>query len=307
MGLFDNISQNRNTGHMTFTQQAAAFAKLDLNKIFTEGAKATIELLGNAVAFFSDVFGSSSCNDQDRVLYERMKDQIPGMIIVLVNLGWEDGTLLDAFNDDPNRADYGGRPHGAFPCNQGIGPARQLFTVLFGVRIVNSKYLDALDYGVDAYYNVDGGVWTSDIPRNAVERAVHLKKNFFAISTYNRVLWDMNKFQEFPLVAPIPDPSPTTGLGRLFSGNIFGVDVLNGYVQGDPIPDLPTSTTDPIIVTDPHSDIIYPDQPQQQSPTTSGPSGFLEKLVSFVKANPGVSLLVAAAVVYGIYEYNENN
>lgn len=309
MGLFDNIGQNRNTGQLTFVQEAKAFATLDLNTIFKEGTKALIDIIGNATAFFKDVFGSSDCNDQDRVLYERMKDQLPGMIIVLVHLGWEDSTNLQAYNDQPQRADYGGRPKGAFPCNEGIGPARAIFTALFGVRILNSNYLDALENGSDAYYNVDGGALTYDIPREAVARAVRLKQQYFPNRSYNSWLWDLNKFQENPLVAPIPDP---VKVGQLFTGNIFGVDVVRGYVQGSPIPDLPTSTTVPILVTDPYHDIIYPAGNPGGSATTTNtaptPNGtLLDKFISFVKTNPIPSVAIAAAVGFVALELDDDD
>lgn len=292
MGLFDNIGQDKTTGVKTFVQQAKAFGSLNLNYIFTEGTKAAISIVANAAKFFSDVFGKSECNDQDRVLYERMKDQLPGMIIVLVALGWEDSTNLQAYRDNPERADYGGRPHGAFPCNEGIHAARALFTTLFGVRILNSHALDALDVSVDAYY---GRGETTDIPREAVVRAVKLKQTFFPNSTYNRKLWDLNIFQQFPLVKPIPDP---VQVGKLYTGNIFGVEVKNGLVQGDPIPTLPTSADEPIIVRDPYHSIIYPNRPATQTGITPSAAGgsLLDKILSFAKTNPMKAALLAGAL-----------
>lgn len=307
MGLFDNIGQDRSTGQMTFVQQAKAFGTLNLNAIFVEGTKAAIDIVKNASEFFADVFGRSDCNDQDRVLYERMKDQLPGMIIVLVKLGWEDSSNLNAFNDNPQRADYGGRPHGAFPCNQGIGPARALFTTLFGVRIINSNGLDALDQGVDAYYRLGE---TIDIPREAVVRAVRLKQTYFPNSTYNRQLWDLQKFQENPLVAPIPDPNV---IGKLFTGNIFGVDVVNGLVQGDPIPNLPTDTRTPFDIRGPWGGIIYPaGNPNTAviNPTSNVPAtteNFIDKIISFVKTSPLKALGAAGVVLYVAYELDQDD
>ena len=307
MGLFDNIGQSRQTGQPTFVQEAVAFGKVDLNTIFKWGTVAAVTWISDAISYFRDVFGHKDCNAQDAVLYERMRDQIPGMIIVLVKLGLEDHTMLDAYNDDPNRADYGGRPQGAFPCNDGINPARALFTTLFGVRIINSNYLDALDHDIDTYFNVDGGAQTIDIPREAVARAVRLKQQFFPISTYNSRLWDMNQFQANPLVAPIPD---FRQVGKLYTGTIFGVDVVNGLVQGSPIPNLPTSTNTPFIETDPWHDIIYPKGNPGSTVTPStvptGTQSTLDKIISFVKTNPKGALSLGALAALAVNELSDD-
>lgn len=237
MGLFDKISTDGTGTTATFTQQAAAFAKMDLNSIFKMSIQGATDLITNAVAFFSDVFGSSSCNDQDRVLVERFMEQIPGMAILLSDLGYLDSSIGSSLRDDPNRI-YSfmqlGRPKGAEPCNSLLYPARLMFTILFGVRITNSNFLDALDRGVDDYYGAAGEHgW--DIPRNAIERAVMLRQQFFPGSTYNTQQWDMNKFQDYPLVAPIPDPVRP---GELYTGEFLGVKVVNGMAIGDPVPDV---------------------------------------------------------------------
>jgi hypothetical protein len=237
MGLFDKISTDGTGTTAMFTQQAAAFAKMDLNAIFKMAGQGVASLITNAVSFFSDVFGHSDCNDQDRVLVERFMEQIPGMALLLSELGYLDSSIGDALRSDPNSI-YGfmqlGRPKGAEPCNSLLYPSRLLLTLLFGVRIVNSNFLDALDRGVDDYYNA-GGNWVWDIPRNAVERAVTIKQQFFPISTYNTQQWNLNRFQEFPLVAPIPDPAQP---GQLYTGEFLGVKVVNGVAIGDPIPDI---------------------------------------------------------------------
>lgn len=241
MGLFDKISTDGTGSYVTFTQQAKAFASMDLNAIAKMASQGVIDLINNAVAFFSDVFGRSDCNDQDRVLVERFCDQIPGMYSLTSDLGYWDSSIGNRYREVQNNPgdlryflEQMGRPKGASPCNELIGPARTMFTILFGIRMTNSNFLDALNYGVDNYYQAAG--WHGeDIPRNAVERAVYLVQNFFPGSSYNAYQWDMNKFQEYPLVAPIPDPFEP---GKLFTGEFLGVSVVNGMAIGDPVPDV---------------------------------------------------------------------
>lgn len=111
--------------------------------------------------------------------------------------------------------------------------ARLVFTQLFGVRIETGEDLDALDSGVDAYYargNKD------DIPRNAVERAVMLKQNYFPISTYNNSCWNLSYFDLYPLVAPIPemnaDMTGNGNINKLYSGpGLNDTIIVNGYVK----------------------------------------------------------------------------
>lgn len=237
MGLFDKVSTDGTGNTNLFIQQAVAFAKLDLNTLFKMSAQGVSDLITNAISFFDDVFGHSDCNDQDRVLVERFMEQIPGMAMLLSDLGYLDSSIAQSLKDDPNRI-YSfmklGRPKGAHPCNELLYPARLLFTILFGVRIYNSNFLDALERGVDDYY-ASGTTNLWDIPRNAVERAVMLRQQFFPGSTYNTEQWDLNRFQEFPLVAPVPDPIEP---GVLYTGEFLGVKIVNGMVIGDPIPDV---------------------------------------------------------------------
>jgi len=237
MGLFDKVSTDGTGTTATFTAEAAAFAKLDLNSIFKLAGQGVTDLINNAVSFFQDVFGHNDCNDQDRVLVERMWDQIPGMALLLSDLGYLDGSNGDFIREDPNNIyvwmSTTGRPHGPEPCNSLLPVARLIWTILFGVRMTNSNYLDALGRGVDDYYNSGPNTW--DIPRNAVERAVMLRQQYFPDSTYNTKQWDMNIFQQFPLVAPVPDPVTP---GQLYTGEFMGVKIVNGLVIGDPIPDV---------------------------------------------------------------------
>jgi hypothetical protein len=242
MGLFDKISTDGTGTTQTFTAEAAAFAKMDLNSIFKMSVQGVTDLVTNAIKFFHDIFGKSDCNDQDAVLVERMWDQIPGMALLLSDLGYLDSSNGDYIREAPgniyNWMATTGRPHGPDPCNALLPVARTILTILFGVRIVNSDILDALDVGPDAYYQA-GGNWVTDIPRNAVDRAVKLKQQFFPQSTYNVRQWDMNKFQDFPLVAPIPDPLK---VGLLYTGQFLNVQVVNGLAIGNPIPDVQTYT-----------------------------------------------------------------
>lgn len=108
-----------------------------------------------------------------------------------------------------------------------VPTATIFFTIVFGVRITTSEDLDALDYGVEAYYKRPE---KDDIPLDAVKRAVFLKQNFFPISTYNRGVWDVGLFEQYPLVAPIPGVQYKT----LYSGKVPGGAVArNGViVQG---------------------------------------------------------------------------
>lgn len=241
MGLFDKISTDGTGNIGVFTQQAKAFATLDLNSIIKMAGAGIVDLINNALKTFHALFDRSNCNDQDRVLVERFTDQIPGMGELLSDLGYYDSSIGDeyrAHENDPGGIAHimteMGRPHGAHPCNELIGPARLMFTILFGVRITNSNFLDALEQGVDAYY-ASGGWTLNDIPRNAVERAVSLRQQFFPGWTYNNKQWDLNIFQNYPLVAPIPDPFTP---GQLYTGEFMGVNVVNGMAIGDPIPDV---------------------------------------------------------------------
>lgn len=100
--------------------------------------------------------------------------------------------------------------------------ARQVFSILFGVRILTGEDLDALDEGPSAYY---GRGDKSDIPAAAVNRAVMLKQNFFPISTYNNTCWDLSVFERYPLVAPIPamnlGDDDAQNVGRKYTGPGF--------------------------------------------------------------------------------------
>lgn len=115
--------------------------------------------------------------------------------------------------------------------------ARTIFTILFGVRINNDEDLWSLDNGVSAYYSRPN---KGDIPQLAVERAVFLKQNFFPYTTYNKVCWtDLSPFEQFPLVAPIPEMNASAtheedNVGKLYSGPLPGGAVaVNGVIPVD--------------------------------------------------------------------------
>lgn len=308
MGLFDNIGQDRKTAQLQFIQEAQEFGKLDLNKIFAQGSVAAVQWFTSAIQFFKSLFGEgSTCTTDDGAMVERMIDQIPGMVLIGVKLGWLDKSFLDEFNSNPGRVDWIGNPRKQGWCSQAENVARALLTTLFGVRIGNITYLDNLDHGVDAYYASGGGYGTQDIPREAVVRAVYLKQTFFPVSTYNVRHWDMNQFQIHPLVKPIPDPFTP---GKLYTGTILGVDVKNGLVQGNYLPNLPTSTSQQFTLTDPWHDIVYTHSittgTGTQTTVTDTGGSILDKLRAYIKSNPRNAAILAAVAGIAIYELNED-
>ncbi len=292
MGLFDKQNTDGTGSTGLFLQEVVTFAKLDLNGFFKMAIPAAVSFITNAISFFGDVFGQKDCNYQDSTLVERFIDQIPGMWLLMVDLGYEDESIREPLEEGKIlEVMQFGRPRGAHPCNELIYPARLLMTVLFGVRITNDQYLDALDSGVDAYYASGPNTW--DIPRSAVERAVMLKQKYFPISTYNTKQWDLNKFQQFPLVAPVPDPIEP---GKLFTGEFLGLKILNGKVIGTPIPDIEGYTK-----------ALESGKPYIAPGATGTDTGsMIDKIISFVKTDPLKAVVVAAAVLYAVYEIEEN-
>jgi hypothetical protein len=288
MGLFDKVNKDGTGSTGLMLQAVVAFAKFDLVAMFKLMVPGVVSLVTNSIAFFKDIFGHSDCNDQDRTLVERYIEQIPGMAILLSDLGYLDHTIGESLREDPNRI-YSfiklGAPKGAEPCNSLLYSARLLFTILFGVRIINQHFLDGLQRGVSGYYEA-AGLWGTDIPLNAVERAVMLKQQFFPDYTYNTEQWDLNKFQEYPLVAPVPDPME---VGKYYTGEFLGIKIVDGYAIGDIIPDIGTDET--------------PDTPTGGGTLTD--ENPLDRLVSFVKANPVPALLIAAGLVMA-YDEDEN-
>lgn len=175
--------------------------------------------------------------------------------------------------------------------------ARMFFTICFGVRINNAEDLDALDAGIDAYYQRPN---KQDIPREAVERAVYLKQNFYPARTYNVRQWDLQYFEKFPLVAAIPEMNAHTTLeelnvGKLYTGTIpGGAYAVDGVIPVDAqtvLRQLPAgSEFDPTQVVTPTNN------------GTSAPQAIIDKIISFVKTDPLRAAALAAAFGYVVYE-----
>lgn len=131
------------------------------------------------------------------------------------------------------------------------------FTIAFGVRITLAEDLDALDVSVDEYLKRPQ---KKDIPRVAVERAVRLKKSYFPASSYNKGPWNLNHFEDNPLVSPIPGIEPDT----LYNGEIPGT----GYAENG----IPRSLDQEAVPSPPPSNpkgIQAPPQTPQQPPVAS--------------------------------------
>lgn len=105
-----------------------------------------------------------------------------------------------------------------------VSMAQALFTMLFGVRITTQDDLDALQLGIDAYYARPD---KSDIPQQAVNRAVFLKQNFYPDASYYTGPWDLSAFEKYPLVSPIPG----VDFGTLYNGEVPGGAIaVNGII-----------------------------------------------------------------------------
>lgn len=219
----------------TFAQEAKWFATLDLNSIFKEAQKALISI----ISITSEYVSGWAYSDADKQLGERMVFQIPYMMQGLAKAGVLDATLANTGQTPDQVAQTSTRNYGHY--EKVVPLARQVLCIFFGVRLWNDHYLDALEQGADAYYAIgQGSSWptTTDVPRAAVDRAVMLKQTYFSRAmTYNKKAWDMNKFSQFPLVAPIPDPFTP---GKLYNGTLpFGGTVTNGIMS---VPDNPLSS-----------------------------------------------------------------
>lgn len=177
-----------------------------------------------------------------------------------------------------------------------VPQAQTFFTIVFGVRIHTEEDLKALDYGVSAYRSR----WVSQgIGDEAIERAVYLKQNFFPERYNNVQCWDISYFEQYPLVAPIPGHD----LNTLYNGPVLGgATAVNGMIPIDAQTILSQFPPDQMDQEGEHEFEPVPTDPS----TGAGGSNVLEKLQSFVKANPGVSLMVVALVGYAAYEYNND-
>jgi len=178
-----------------------------------------------------------------------------------------------------------------------VAQAQTMFTILFGVRITTGEDLDALDFGVQNYYNRGE---KDDIRPDAVERAVWLKQHYYPIATYNNYKWDLTFFEMFPLVAPIPGLDPGTLYNGELPGGAIAVNglipvtanyILKQYVGSDF--DAETGTT-----TTPTGDVIQPGT----KPGVNANESLIQKLMSYVKANPLPAAAAAAVLVYAISE-----
>lgn len=172
--------------------------------------------------------------------------------------------------------------------------SRLVFTMLFGVRINNDIDLTRLEQGVDAYYNNNPN--RMDQPRAAVERAVFLKKTFFPSSTYNNACWNMAIFDQYPLVAPVPEmrnDDDNQNRGRYYTGPGFnGQQFVNGMLAAGPSTGL-TSAID--------------SEPGTGTATTTSTGNLFDKFISFVKTDPLKAAAVGAALWFVWNEVQENN
>lgn len=176
--------------------------------------------------------------------------------------------------------------------NDMVDLAHVIFNQLFGVRIGSSDDLDALDNGVAAYRARASSEGISD---SAIERAVYLKQHFYPISTYNKVCWDLKYFEYYPLVGRIPDHE----IGKWYTGTVLGgayaidgvipvsaTDILDQYIDAEFDSDTGNITTA-------DGTVIAPDD---------GTETFLDKVITFVQTDPLKAAAIAAAVIYAVYE-----
>lgn len=123
-----------------------------------------------------------------------------------------------------------------------VQTAITVFSTGFGVPIESYEDILNLQKGADAYIAryTRWGARPETISRPAVERAVRLRRSFFPEQLEGNYRkpggppqkWDMNKFNDIPLVAPIPDfnrPTPEMWL-HTYTGPIPGGEVRDGIV-----------------------------------------------------------------------------
>lgn len=180
--------------------------------------------------------------------------------------------------------------------------AQMMFTVLFGVRITTGEDLDALNFGVNKYYERGE---KNDIPVDAVERAVFLAQRYYPIDSYNRYQWDLKYFEMYPLVAPIPGIDE----GTLYTGELpGGARAINGIIPvsaASVLQQIPGGDFDPNTgnITTPTGEVITPGS----TADASAGGSVLDNLISYVKANPLVGAIFLAGVGYAVYEIEEND
>jgi hypothetical protein len=128
--------------------------------------------------------------------------------------------------------------------DEAVGTAMTTFSVGFGIPITTNEDLEALEQSADAYisrYVNYGGISANEINREAVNRAVLLKKTYFpgpASGNYAAAgpapkKWNPADFNKIGYVIPIPDFTKTTiaEMWRsVYTGKIPGGDVKDGVV-----------------------------------------------------------------------------
>lgn len=267
MGLFDN-------------QAASSGVSTSFNETIGNAIQQNLSLtgiFGSLLKGFKELIGGDPFNKNEERLRERFLENIPGMMQwaldnVIGNGLFQKDRIKQVMQARPNdwwKSDLLGASSLVRSDDATLIPlARQFFTTLFGVRIIDDKYLNALDVSPAEYYKLD---YTSDIPLNSVERAVYLKQNFYPQSTYNNTQWDLSHFQDYPLVAPVPNAEKA---GQTFTGNFMGFDIKNGILQSAPA------------LADNGKEIV--DQ-------TSG-SKVLD-LLNDAKANPAKTLMIVGGII----------
>lgn len=171
--------------------------------------------------------------------------------------------------------------------------AKRIMTMLFGVKIMNSVDLGRLYQGADAYYNNSPN--RLDQPRAAVNRAVMLAQSYY--NPYNDNCVDVRIFDQYPLVAPIPDMTQDNedlSRGKLYTGPGFGnQQIVNGMLASGPVSGLTSN-----ISTEPSTG------------TGSGAAGtgsVIDKIISFAKTNPLRAAAVGAALWFAWTEIETND
>jgi len=170
--------------------------------------------------------------------------------------------------------------------------AKRIMTMLFGVKIMNSVDLGRLYQGADAYYNNNPN--RLDQPRGAVNRAVMLAQTFY--NPYNDNCVDIRIFDQYPLVAPIPDmthDNEDQTRGKLYTGPGFGnQQIVNGMLASGTSTGL-TSNID----TDPSTGT--------STPVAAG--SIFDKIISFVKTDPLKAAAVGAALWFAWSEVEKKD
>lgn len=146
--------------------------------------------------------------------------------------------------------------------------ATDFFTKALGVRVTTIEDLDALSVGVKNYFDRPE---KSDIPQEAVERAVTIVRNYLKYSPVKSApagSWTEAMFTALPYVSP----TPNTVFGRPpiipTSVSIIPVPPDNVNTQNGPIDQVNPSQTSPTSVKQP----APTDQDRQPSPGSGSSS-----------------------------------